>query len=300
MSPDAVLAVHSVDHFNLSVPDLAAARAFYEAFGLDVREVTGGARIGAFEQGHLIGHLTQGPRRKLQSVSYGVYAEDLAPLTARARRLGVEVQPLDTVTVRLRDIDGLSLELHVAEKTSPSLAPEPALGGHTLAPSRSQAPAVRPDRFSHLLLFTADVDKAVEFYCDVLGLRVSDRAGRDIAFLHSPHGSDHHLVAFVKSTGPGLHHSSWDVRTIDEVGLGARQLAQRGYCAGWGVGRHVLGSNYFYYAREPGGGYVEYSFDMDYIARGQVWPARTHDADDAFFIWGPEPPDGFAENTEIA
>jgi len=31
-----VLGVHSLDHFSMSVPDLAAAKAFYESFGLDV------------------------------------------------------------------------------------------------------------------------------------------------------------------------------------------------------------------------------------------------------------------------
>ena len=31
------LGVHSIDHFAVQVPDLAEARGFYEAFGLDVR-----------------------------------------------------------------------------------------------------------------------------------------------------------------------------------------------------------------------------------------------------------------------
>ena len=38
--------------------------------------------------------------------------------------------------------------------------------------------------------------------------RLSDRSGPGIAFLHSPHGSDHHLIALAKSDGPGLHHSN--------------------------------------------------------------------------------------------
>ena len=32
------LGVHSLDHFHFVVPDLAAARTFYDAFGLDVGE----------------------------------------------------------------------------------------------------------------------------------------------------------------------------------------------------------------------------------------------------------------------
>ena len=32
------------------------------------------------------------------------------------------------------------------------------------------------------------------------------------------------MLAFAKSDGPGLHHSSWDVATIDDVGLGMEQM----------------------------------------------------------------------------
>ena len=84
---------------------------------------------------------------------------------------------------------------------------------------------------------------------DVLGLRVSDTSGDVIAFLHSPHGSDHHLIALAKSGGLGLHHTSWCVASLDDVGLGMEQMSAAGHGEGWGVGRHVLGSNYFRYVR---------------------------------------------------
>ena len=87
---------------------------------------------------------------------------------------------------------------------------------------------------------------------DVLGLRVSDTSGDVIAFLHSPHGSDHHLIALAKSGGLGLHHTSWCVASLDDVGLGMEQMSAAGHGEGWGVGRHVLGSNYFRYVRDPG------------------------------------------------
>jgi catechol-2,3-dioxygenase len=40
-----VLGVHSLDHFALTVPDLAEAAAFYTTFGLDVRPEGTGAAI---------------------------------------------------------------------------------------------------------------------------------------------------------------------------------------------------------------------------------------------------------------
>ena len=103
-----------------------------------------------------------------------------------------------------------------------------------------------------MLLFTPRHPATIKFYSEVLGLRLSDRSGDMIAFMHGIHGSDHHMIAFVKSDGPGLHHLSWDVASINEIGLGAMQMADKGFVAGWGLGRHVLGSNYFHYVRDPG------------------------------------------------
>ena len=121
----------------------------------------------------------------------------------------------------------------MAEKSSPhektrveaALLPPPGTG---VAPKRSKAGTTSPNRLAHLLLFTPDVDAAVTFYGCVLGLRLSDRSGSNIAFMHGIHGSNHHMVAFVKKrrTRPAPHQL--DVGTIHEVGLGAAQMADKG------------------------------------------------------------------------
>lgn len=111
--------------------------------------------------------------------------------------------------------------------------------------------------------------------------------------MHTPHGSDHHLIAPGKSTGLGLHHSSWCVPSIDAVGIGAQQMAQAGYAQGWGIGRHVLGSNYFRYVRDPWGSYAE---DMDFVDPGTGWPSADHPAEDSLYVWGPDLPKDFIAN----
>ena len=300
MTPDRPLAVHSLDRFDVSVPDVDEAFRFYRAFGLDVQREPDCLLLRAFGSDHAVFRIVQGDRKKLLSLTFGIYQEDLSRFAEHLTRLEMEPRRIDgSPGLRIRDLDGSLVELVVATKTSPSIAGGPPSTVRTMAPSRSKAPLVEPAQFSHILLFTADVDAAVKFYSKVFGLRLSDRSGNDIAFMHTPHGSDHHLVAFVKSSGPGLHHSSWNVRSIDDIGLGARQLAVQGYDQGWGVGRHVLGSNYFYYAKDPWGGYIEYSFDMDFIASGSAWSAGDHEGEDAFYVWGPTPPEGFATNTEL-
>jgi catechol 2,3-dioxygenase-like lactoylglutathione lyase family enzyme len=159
---------------------------------------------------------------------------------------------------------------------------------------------VRPRHLSHVLLFTPDVDRQVAFYRDVLGLRLSDRSADIIAFMHGAHASDHHLVAFAKSDAPGYHHSSWDVASLDDVGVGAESMKARGYAHGWGVGRHVLGSNYFYYVQDPWGSWAEYSHGIDFVPADVEWPAADHAPEDSFYLWGPPPPEDFVINREQA
>ena len=87
--------------------------------------------------------------------------------------------------------------------------------------------------------------------------------------------------------------------SVDEIGLGAEQMLARGYHKGWGVGRHVVGSNYFYYVTDPWGSHTEYSADMDYVPADCEWEAHDHAAEDTFTLWGTGPPPDFMTNYEI-
>ena len=105
---------------------------------------------------------------------------------------------------------------------SPHTVVPPPAPGKGAAPARSKVDAVHPRRLSHVLRFSPDVPRIVAFYRDVLGMRLSDQSADIIAFMHAPHGSDHHVLAFAKSDRPGYHHSSWDVGSVDEVGWSSR------------------------------------------------------------------------------
>jgi catechol 2,3-dioxygenase len=157
---------------------------------------------------------------------------------------------------------------------------------------------VRPRRLSHVLIFTSDVLGSIKFYENTLGLRLSDRASDLVAFMHGIHGSDHHLLALVKSSAPGFHHCSWDVSSVNDIGLGAMRMADKGWQKGWGLGRHVLGSNYFHYVMDPWGSFSEYSCDIDYIPKEDRWPSADHKPEDSFYLWGPEVPREFVLNRE--
>jgi catechol 2,3-dioxygenase len=194
------------------------------------------------------------------------------------------------------------IEVKVAPKVSPSQKTDSqwtsAPAGTAGAAIRQKWPPVRPRRLSHVLTFTRDVDASIKFYERTLGLRLSDRSADLVAFMHGIHGSDHHLLALVKSSAPGFHHCSWDVASVNDIGLGAMRMHDKGYQKGWGLGRHVLGSNYFHYVRDPWGSFAEYSCDIDYIPKEDSWPTADHKPEDSFYLWGPDVPPEFTINYE--
>lgn len=303
---ERVLGVHSVNHFVLAVPDLHEAERFHTAFGLDVVNHSRGYAVRTEGSDHDWGYFVEGPRKQFQHLSFGVFEHDFQRFKLHLEASGIELLPalkgFESNGLWFRDHDGNLIEIVVTAKTQPDFK---SRGGHVSsppgvpgAPLRSKAKFVRPTRLAHILIFTRDVAKAIEFYTRVLGMGLSDRSGDNIAFMHGRHGSDHHMLAFVRSPNPGLHHTSWDVPFIDDIGQGAAQMADKGFSRGWGLGRHVLGSNFFHYVRDPWGSYAEYSCDIDYIPSDIEWEAGDHAPEDSFYNWGPTPPEDFAHNYE--
>src|SRR5271166_3209159 len=300
------LGVHSLDHFHFVAPDLSAAQDFYSEFGLAVSRRDNGLALGVHGQQHVWGTIVEGPRKKHQYISFGAFEDDIDRFAKRLQDMGVSrLDPpagVDSNGLWFRDHDGNLVEIAVAPKTSPNDKSEfgfvPAGPGVRAAPFRRTVERTYPRRLAHILMFTRDVTRAMEFYTRVLGLRLSDHSGDGIAFLHGVHGSDHHLIAFAKSNAPGLHHLSWDVGSVDEIGVGATHMLGKGHARGWGLGRHVLGSNYFHCVRDPWGSYSEYSAGIDYVPADCDWSAADNEPEDSFYVWGPNPPEDFVHNYE--
>ena len=307
------VAIHSIDHFALNVPSVAEADRFFRAFGLDVRHAGAGdgdsnseRELYAADQ-HRWGRILPAKSKSLAYLSLNCFSADLAALEAQVRAAGGAFEFDHPVCNQqgfwFYDPDGNLIQVKAGLKTSPSSKSlttfEQAPADRRGAYPRSEVKTVSPRRLSHVLLFTPDVARIVAFYEQALGLRLSDRSLDIIAFTHAPHGSDHHLIAFAKSHAKGWHHCSWDVASLDEVGLGAGQMTAAGYTRGWGTGRHVLGSNYFHYVQDPWGSFSEYSADIDFVAAGSDWPAGNFSPDDSLYLWGPAVPDYFICNTEL-
>jgi catechol 2,3-dioxygenase-like lactoylglutathione lyase family enzyme len=275
--------IHSLNHIGLIVPSLEIGRAFYECAGLETR----------MSEGHLVCRcegrdqdqvrLIQGPKKRLAYVSFGTPKGGLAELRARLEAADVQLHdapfavPFDGIW--FKDPDGDWINVQEADDV-PSTLPAPVevnspqryrrLGVRACDATSSQK-RTRPRRLGHLIKFSPDVDRAVRFYTDVLGLLISDRALDIIAFMRSPFGGDHHMLGIAKSSHTGLHHMSFEVSDIDEIEMGAQHLLASGYRDGYGLGRHGAGSNYFHYIRDPWNSMIEYFWDIDVIPEGADW-----------------------------
>jgi catechol 2,3-dioxygenase-like lactoylglutathione lyase family enzyme len=301
------LGIHSIDHFAIEVPDLEDARKFYSLFGLEVRDQSGSLDLYTRGNPHRWAVVSQGGSvRRLRYLSFGVFAEDMDAFRKHLDACGVTyIDPPvagESQGIWFKSFDALPVNVRVAEKATP--AQKSSFGfvssppGKSGAVPNSRAPRVHPRRLSHFALFVTDMNAALDYYQKVLGLRLSDKSEPIVAFLHGVHGSDHHLLALIQSDHRGMHHCSWDVGSVMEVGLGGATMARAGYGPNWGVGQHVLGANYFYYVRDPWGSFAEYSADIDFVPHDVTWPAANWPPEDSLFLWGPDPVPGFIENTE--
>ena len=70
------LGVHSVDRFHFAVPDLAVAKNFYGAFGLEIDEDGGLLALKTPGSPHVWVTLSEGPRKRLGHISFGAFDDD--------------------------------------------------------------------------------------------------------------------------------------------------------------------------------------------------------------------------------
>ena len=301
--------VHSLDCFALEVPSTEDAEHFFTAFGLEVTREPQRLALRTATDLRPWGYCYSGTAKRLAYLSFNCFADEYDALVEQVRGTqGARPQSggpyVSNEGAWFQDIDGNLLQIKPGPKRTlsepPNRATRQRAPGTRGASIRSQAPKVHPERLSHIMLFTPDVQKLAAFYLKAIGLRMSDWSQDIVAFTHARHGSDHHLLAFVKSSAPGWHHSSWDVASVNEVGRGAAQMQAAGYAKGWGTAQHVLGSNYFHYIRDPWGSFAEYSADIDYIPAGTPWQSQAFEPEDSLYLWGPDMPEYFVLNTEVA
>jgi catechol 2,3-dioxygenase-like lactoylglutathione lyase family enzyme len=300
--------ITSLLHYALEVPDQTIGEKFYSSFGLSqlsVRDNGVHLRPAPLKRECVL--LYPGARKRLHHIALGAPGDNFEQVKDALERAKVsEIDPPKNAPnggIWVRDPDGnvLNIRNETAEPkpTDPPLTlntPGRVLrSGERGCPSADQTS--QPRRLGHVLLFSPNIDRQLKFYTEVLGFKLSDRSRNIVAFVRCD--TDHHNLAFLTSPAPGFHHGSFEVGNIDELAIGAERMREAGFDPAWGPGRHVIGSNFFYYIRDPWGSFAEYFHDIDCIAADCAWKPQDFPEEDALYRWGPPVPPDFAENKEL-
>lgn len=291
------MGLHRLTAITIGVPDVAPVAAYYEAFGLTP---LGDGRFATSDGGEQL-RLVTAPRRCLRELGVGVEdADDLTRIAAQLAHLGVAVESAPRALTTVDPGSGTRVVVQIAPHIRSNVAvaaPRNVPGRVARLNERAVAVLrdgpVRPRKLGHVVLGTTDLAASQRFFVDGIGFRVSDTiAGVGAAFLRC--STDHHNLLVQPAPVTFLHHTSWQVDDIDEIGRGARALLAADPTRHvWGLGRHAVGSNYFWYLRDPAGNYTEYYADMDVIADETRWTPGEWDGPNALASWGPEPPPEF-------
>ena len=295
--------IATLHHYALEVPDLAVAEGFLQDFGLETGEKDGSLVAQCPGRSQEQVRMVEAPAKRLHHVSFTLRPGTLDAVQEALERSGTPVtDPPPGATpdgLWIRDPDGTAVQL-LAEEPSPARPVPEVLTNMGAAHQRigtawwrQATEDVMPRRLGHTLLFTAQPERMTEFYTNVLGLRVSDRITGLVTFLNGGPG-DHHIFGFIASSHRGFHHASFEVPSIDAIALGADRMRARGRDAGWGLGRHTIGSNFFHYNPDPWGSWIEWFSDIDQVDDSWVageWEVPPH-------LWGAPPPATFLANRE--
>ena len=174
-------------------------------------------------------------------------------------------------SVHFTDESGFGVGLCVARRDPAQIAYRGTNAtGHE---GRVNAPLARlgrahPFRACHVALFIASDgwQRAVAFYSDRLGFRITDQLLDMGTFMQAENDFDQHtLLLGHRADRTGINHLAFEVANFDEVVEGGNHMVARGWKEARRLGRHTIGSNVFRFFMAPCGGRVEYAADMDRV-----------------------------------
>jgi len=144
-------------------------------------------------------------------------------------------------------------------------------------------------KIGHVVLNVTDLERSVDFYTQVLGMKVSDRYPDSMVpggFVFMRFATDHHGVALVGGAkkseggrgttmtgGGGLNHFAFEVGSLDEVFRARAWLQKHGVQIVF-EGRRRAGCQIAVEFTDPDGNNLEIYWNIDQIGtEGQVRPA---------------------------
>jgi len=313
------MALHRLTRITIGVPNVEETAGYYGEFGLTENGAespaagAGGPGAAAGERNFSTGdggeqlRLVATPRRRLVELRVGAddpddierVAGSLAGLGVTVERTGNGVRTYDPGTE-------VTVVVEIADRIKQEDTPSPPYNtpGHiarpdTRAPGVLRENRVQPRKLGHVVLGSTDQEASQKLFTEGLGFKISDTVPGLAAFMRC--STDHHNVLVQQAPLAFLHHTSWQVNDIDEVGRGATMMLEKDPARHvWGLGRHHVGSNFFYYLKDPAGNFSEYYSDLDCIVDDALWTPRTWEGMRGLYNWGPPPPPSFLAPEDLA
>jgi len=290
------MALHRLTSVTMGVPNVRETAEYYAEFGL-APEAEGwfSTRDGGRQL-----RIVSAPTRRLLELHVGVDdADDLARAADNLGRLGIAADHTARSLTAVEAATGVRATLEIAARVSQDPVAATAYNGPgryerqgQRAPGILRTDRIQPRKLGHAVVGTTDLAVTQRFFTEGLGFKVSDAIKDAGAFLRC--SIDHHNLLVLAAPVSFLHHTSWQVDDIDEVGRGASaMLEDHPERHIWGLGRHHAGSNFFWYLKDPAGNFSEYYSDMDCIIDDQLWTPEVLEGAKGLFNWGPPPPASF-------
>jgi catechol 2,3-dioxygenase-like lactoylglutathione lyase family enzyme len=297
------MSLHGLLSVTMGVPNVAETAAYYADFGLTS---AGDGWFSTTDGGRQL-RIEYAPTRRLLELRVAADdADDLARIGASLDRLGIAAERTATSLAAPEPVTGALVSVEVADRLVREPLPVSVYNGpgrserlDGRAPGISRTARVRPRKLGHAVFGSTDHQASTAFFTEGLGFKVSDRIKGAGAFLRC--SADHHNLLLLSAPVNFLHHTSWQVDDIDDIGRGAiAMLDDHPERHVWGLGRHYAGSNFFWYLKDPAGNFSEYYSDMDCIVDDQLWTPEDLEGARGLFAWGPPPPPSFLRPEDLA
>jgi 2,3-dihydroxybiphenyl 1,2-dioxygenase len=191
-----------------------------------------------------------------------------------ARALADERHVKDLIV--LTDPVGNRLEFfHGAETTTEAFKPGRSISGFRTGPLGLGHVVLNVDTLQ-------TVDRMMDFYCEVLGFRLTDYYSHPFSarFLHI--NPRHHSLAFVQSGKNAVHHIMMELFSFDDVGQGY-DLALNEDRVGVTLGRHTSDFITSFYSYTPSSFMVEYGWGSRLIDN-DTW--KAYERKEGPSMWG--------------
>jgi naringenin degradation protein FdeC len=271
-----------VERAVFGVEDLEAARRFCGNYGF--KEVEHGAAGAQFEAldgtGVILRHAsdTSLPPANIAGATgretiWGVRDRDTLERVGAELSSDRQVRRDTSGILHTTDDEGLAIGFQVSTRHRYEAQPKP-FNVSGLPPQRPINSRVdfttrgSPRSIGHIVFWSDDPDRSMKFYIDRLGFRVTDHVRNKIGvFARAPGSSDHHNLFFIGKPGmkTSFQHLECHFGDFQEVVVTGSYITKQGWKTARGPGRHVLGSNYYWYFVTPMGGAFELSADIDQI-----------------------------------